>query len=734
MSNYNKITYGKRTIRDQDLAIGGSVASSLMLYQALISEELKPDTFSFNMIYDKGKVLFLIDADGKYLTDANGKCLVVKADDFDPEDFRFGAPLNYYINNGSTMVGTFYVQTVRRVDKSIYHFEATSAVGLTTYYGHNGGMYNGETVGSIIAEIMGRLPYTIDADLAAVTVTGHLPKVQAARDNLRAVLFMAGGNVKKNPNGTVNFGYIGSGTTKIIQDVNLNTGGSIVTLEPATRVEVTSHEFHALNSDETVTLYDNTGGVAADHLVVDFTEPCHDLKWNGSALPAGWDSGANYAVVTGVGTLTGKAYTHVTSVYAIETGVSAAPNIIQVSENELINPGNVANVAKRIKGYYGLAKEVNYTMRVNTERPGDKVTFKDPWGDQQTGFIKAMNVTLSKRLNAAATIALNWTPGPFGDSYSDYKVFRASDINNGTLAFPAEMVGKQALVVLLGGAGGGQAGYDGEDGEAPSGLDNYERHAPGMGGAGGEAGQPGERGNIYSVYVNALPASYANAAIGEGGAGGAGNGALGEAGGATTLGSWSSGDGYQLIDDYTNILDGTAYGTLNVAGEAGSDGGIGSGRGSGTTWQDLSTNGEDHVCDDGTTYAGGAYVNGVNYNYKRGSDDRKYRVTGAAGGGGAAHGAAGGDGYTPTDYDTEQINSSSTGGAGGNAVAPAQAAETQAGHGGHGGGGGGGAAQSQFRTEGSPIFTYGFNQGGAGGLGSPGGEGGDGLIIVYYNA
>ena len=155
--NMNKITYGSRTITDEDLAIGGTAASSLMLYQALISEELKPDTFSFNLIYDKNKLMFLADVDGNYLQTSDGKYLVVKADDFDPEAFVFGSPLNYYINDGDTMVGTFYVQTVRRVDKHIYHFEATSAIGMTTYYGHNGGMYNGETVGSVIAEIMGDL-------------------------------------------------------------------------------------------------------------------------------------------------------------------------------------------------------------------------------------------------------------------------------------------------------------------------------------------------------------------------------------------------------------------------------------------------------------------------------------------------------------------------------------------------------------------------------------------------
>ena len=724
MSNMNYITYNGRVIKDEDLAIGGSATNCLMMYHGMISEELKPDTFTFYLIYDMGQLLFLVDADGKYLVDANDKFLVVRADDFDPENFRFGDTLKYYINNGSTMVGQFYVQSVTRITKKIYRFECTSGIGMTTYYGHNGGIYSGATLGTIVAEIMGNIPYTIDADLAAVTCTGWLPKVKAARDSLLALLFMSGGSVKKNANGTINFGFLGAGTVKTIQDVRLNVGAEIVNLEPATRVEVTSYEFHALNSDETVTLFDNTNGVAASSLVVDFTQPVHDLAATGSIVVS--ESNANYAVVTGVGTLTGKVYTQTTSVYAIDTGRKGEPNVIQVNSNCMINPGNVANVAKRISGYYGIAKEVNYLMRVSGERPGDKVTFKDPWGDQQTGFIKSMNITLSKNLNSNTVIALDWTPGPFGDSYSKYKVFRASDINNGTLTFPAEMVGAQAMIVLLGGAGGGQAGYDGEEGHHVDGTWTGTEllGKPCAGGEGGAAGQPGERGKSYSVYVNALPASYSNAAIGAGGAGGASNGALGSAGGATTLDSWSSANGVQLIDDYTNMLDGTAYGTLNVAGEAGSAGGIGAGYGDYSL--DTSTKGSNHTNEDGTVNYGGNYANGVYFI----ENHRTYRVAGA-GGGGAAHGADGSDGIGGAR--TPVVIDEATGGAGADAVAPLQAAETQAGRGGHGGGGGGGASASYSKGSSQTGYSYNRGTGGAGGAGSAGGQGGDGLIIVYYN-
>jgi len=719
--NMNVITYGKQRIEDENLAIGGGEGNNLMLYHGMIGEELKPDTFSFNLIYDKGKLLFLIDANGKYLQDANGKFLVVKADDFDPESFRFGDTLQYYINDGATMVGQFYVQTVKRIAKKIYRFTCTSGIGMTTYYGHNGGIYESESLGNIVREIMGNIPYTIDAALADVTCKGWLPKVKAARDNLQALLFMSGGSVKKNPNGTINFGYIGSGVVKTIPDVNLNVGGSIENFEPATRVEVTSHEYHALQTDERITLYENTTGVAATHLVVDFTEPCHDLEATGLTIE---ESGANYAIVTGIGTLTGQKYTHVTSVYAIDTGRKSEPNVIQVQNNFMVNPGNVANVAKRVAGYYSIAKEVSYTMRVTNERPGDKVNFKDPFGDQQTGYIKNMHVTLSKRLNAAATIALDWTPGPFGDAYSAYRVFRQADIVNGRLTFPAEMVGAQALVVLLGGAGGGQAGFDGEQGHHATVID-HEPDLGGvvLGGAGGSPGQPGERGRIYSFYVNSLPSYYDGAAVGVGGAGGASNGDLGQTGTDTTLDAYSTADGSQLIDDYTNFLTGDSYGTLNTEGERGGDGGIGSGYGD---WNlDTSTNGENHTNEDETVNYGGAYINGVRFRASK----RNYRTAGV-GGGGAAHKADGnvGQGGDPSTGFWRVV-----GGAGADAETWPQATETQAGRGGNGGGGGGGASASYSKTDNQSGYSYDLGTGGAGGLGSAGGQGGDGLIIVYYN-
>lgn len=733
MANYNKITYKGRTITDEDLAIGGGLTNNMMLYQALISEELRPDTFVFNLIYDKNKVLALIDADGKYLVDSQGRYLLVRADEFDPEDMTFGDPLNYYINNGGTLMGKWYVRTVRRVQKKVYRFECMSAIGLLAYKGHNGGIYKEATVGDLISDIMGDIPYEIYSDLSRTTVTGWLPKVSAARDNLQAVLFMAGASIKYLSNGRPYFVFLSGGNPRPIDNVYLNVGGTISQLEPATRVEVTAHEYIALSTTEDKVLFDNAESqVAVVNQTIVFDGPYHSLNGNGLIIS---EQGDNYAVITGIGTLTGKPYVHSTIVYGMDTGVKSQANVITVENNHLITIQNVANVARRIANYYSIAKEVSYTMRLwgVPVKPGDEISFTDPFGEPQTGHVKAMNVTLSHRLNAQATIALNWTPGPFGDAYNLASGYDKDNVVNGRLTLDNTMIGSPALVMLFSGAGGGQAGFDGEDGQAPHSLDDYYNKTIGLGGKGGKGGAPGERGRVYSFFVDSLPAYFDNVVIGTGGEGGASNGELGQPGTDTSIGSHSTANGTQLQEELT----GNFYykiGFLGDEGYDGKDGGIGSGRDPDTP--DLSTDGGsferdrarkdprtgEYITEHIVEYAGGVHSNPHEY---RRSGNR--RLSGGAGGGGAGYGNDGQDGWSSED------SWNSKGGDGGDGGLVGTVYRTWTGNGGHGGGGGGGAFCGYSKGAQQTGFSYGGNQGGKGGKGGPGGKGGDGYILILYH-
>jgi hypothetical protein len=70
------------------------------------------------------------------------------------------------------------------------------------------------------------------------------------------------------------------------------------------------HAFYQTTNDQTVTVFDNTNEAAADHLTVIFNQaPVYDLQVASGSLTIN-QSGVNYAVVSGMGVLTAKKYTH----------------------------------------------------------------------------------------------------------------------------------------------------------------------------------------------------------------------------------------------------------------------------------------------------------------------------------------------------------------------------------------------------------------------------------------
>lgn len=719
--------YGK-----DGLFMSGDVDQSI----ALFGNELATDTLTFvvnsrALQGDGTGYAFLLDINERPIQTSDGKYLVVKNVFPDYRNFTAGAVLDLYNNPNGQVIGRFYVEDVVQDSRKTVKFTCTDCIGMLTKMGDYGGgiwkQADGKTAGQVIAEIMSGsgIVYTVQPDVASVQVIGRLPRANR-RVDLAKLLIATGATVIEDK-GVMQIRYLGSGSPSTVpQSVIYLQGGTVAHQFPATQVQVTEHGFYDLASDEAVTLFDNTDEqVSAQSQLVVFQEPAHDLTTTGSITIE--ESNANYAIISGIGTLEGQTYTHTTRVISRSTGVVAAENTVAIEDNELIGVHNSANVAKRMVNYYKLPISVDYEQldANGLLAAGTPVNITDPFGVARSGWVRKKSFPIGNKTKGKMNVLVDWVAGPYGSTYTDYRVFRAADITGaGRLNIPSAMQGKEALVMLIGGAGGGQAGYDGEQGHYVDGAWTGSEllGVPVMGGAGGNAGQGGERPLVLSFQVPSLPAYYDNAAIGIGGAGGASNGAVGSAGGATTLGTFTSADGSQPIADVVNFLDGTVYGALNTVGEDGAAGGIGSGYGEFNV--DTSTNGANHICESGTWY-GGVYDNGkwffdASHNYR----------SGGAGGGGAAHGANGSAGVAGYDG----VYWGSTGGAGGNATAPAQAPETQAGHGGHGGGGGGGATSSWSKGDTQPGYSYSRGTGGAGGLGSAGGQGGDGLIVIYYDA
>ena len=665
----NLIDYSPYSFDDSAI-ISGSVA----MENALMFDSLQPDELTVEVISnDTGKrKLLTVDREWYNTVDHRGYVLMTN----DLRQFTYGDPLLYYYDG--VLQGKYYIRSVDRLSVDHFKLNAISAVGLWASIQHFGGIYSGETAGTVIADLLTGFSYTIDPDVASVPLYGYLP-IASVRDNLQQVLFAIGASLMKNASGNPHFKFLQGVTPISVGDDRIFIGGKLNYKTPATSVRVTEHSYYVSSYDVEVSLFDNTDGSGtADNKLVTFSEPCHDLTAVGLTLGA---HGANYAYVTGTGTLTGYKYTHTQKIFTVPTSASGEPNEAKIEKATLVSPVNSANVAARVSDYKGTAEEVACGIVMDTDdiKPASLVTFNDPYGDATQGFVATMNITMSGKSKADCTIVKNYTPSHFGNNFTSYQLFTS----NGT--YTATKTGTIRIVLGQGGWGG-DGGYKGGRGNC------------GEAGAGGSAGNGGKAGNVYVADIPVTVGDTFAYTIGAGGAAGTGQTSAdtpptaGSEGGHTTFGGYSSTTGAPPSNGYLNILSGIVYAEN---GEDGIDGANGGGAGE----QGVS------VTYNGTTWVGGQPAARLG-NYS------------AIGGGGAAYGADG------SDASPNKSSTNGRGGAGATAlVRTVLMSRSSGGAGGNGGGGAGAGPYDMSTCWGSAI--------GSGGNGSDGNAGSDGFIIVF---
>lgn len=667
----NVIDYQPYNFDDSSI-VSGSVAMS----NALMFDTLNPDELEVEVVSnDTGKrKLLTVDRDWYTTVDHRGYVLMTN----DLRQFTYGDPVLYYYDG--VLQGKYYIRSVDRLSIDHFKLSAFSAVGMWASIQHFGGIYDGDTAGSVIADLLTGFSYTIDPDVAAVPLYGYLP-IASVRDNLQQVLFAIGASLMKNAQGNPHFKFLQGVPTIPVSDERIFIGGKLNYKTPATSIRVTEHSYYISSYDVEVSLFDNTDGSGtADNKLVTFDEPCHDLVATGLTLGA---NGANYAYVTGTGTLTGKKYTHTQKIFSVPTGASGEPSEAKIEKATLVSPVNSANVAARVSDYKGTAEEVACGIVMDTDdiKPASLISFNDPYGDPAQGFVATMNITMSGKSKADCTIVKNYTPSHFGNNFTSFQLFTT----NGT--YTASKTGVIRIVLCQGGQGGqgGSMGYGATCG------------TPASGGSGGDGGVAGK---LFVTDLNVTAGDTFTYTIGAGGAGGTGQNDIntpptdGTEGTHSTMtyngAVYSSESGASPANGYVNILSGLVYAEN---GEDGIDGGNGG----------ESTSNGDNVTYGGTTWTGGAFAPRTG-NYS------------AAGGGGAAYGANGGDAYYTSNYNAS--------GQGGDALMRVVAATL--GSGGVGGNGGGGAGAGGFDRS---ICWGGAT--GRSGYGSDGNDGGNGFIIVF---
>lgn len=663
------------------------VLSSALSGDELAIDQLLPTVYSEVIL----RVPFVPSGSSGLIT-SDGMQFMAYPGDVPLEQLPYGTPIWYYSNNA--LMGKFYLKRALRSGKYWVDITAVSAIGILDGQKHYGGIYTGQKFRDVAADIIGgSVAFSCASEVQDIQIYGWLP-VDTRRNNLHQLLFSCGVTVTKDADGNMVFGFPDTDTVKDIPDGRIFLGGNVDHMTPATRVEVTEHAFMRLPSDETVILYDNTDGTgAADHTLTIFQEaPVYDLQVSGSLRII--ESGVNYAVVSGTGILTGRKCTHTTKIISRESDAIGDQKTVSVTDVTLVNVANSANVAKRVLSYYASAKTIAADIKVDGEKPGDQVSFSNPFGESETAFLSSMDINASSFLRAACELVTGYTPVGQGNNYTHVAVLTGSGTweHTGTVR-----------AVLISGGEGGWSGCDATEG-------THSWGKMGTPGTGGVPGQHGRGGRILSVTLE-INGSIAYA-CGIGGAGGANNGETsnpGEDGTDTTFGAYTTADGERSQSGTVNLFSGEVLALDGLDGLAGGDGASRDSEG-GTV----------------TAYNGVTYIPGA-----KGADETESGYgTGYGGyGGGPAVGANGGDGKNGGSSSLNGVIQNMHGGDGGKGADAAPPPDvSQYGCGGSGGHGGGGGGQGGYCDD--RDGEYGDQ--GAPGAGSDGSRGGDGCIILYY--
>lgn len=709
----------------------------------IIGNELSIDTFSFTVRYNPNAAHLIYAPVGKrgYKTTDN-KVYSLSTSGLTPakdylKDILYGTPVFWYV--GGSFFAKGYIKSIDRIAKYAWKITCISGVGLLDSKPHAGGVYEGTPFLEIAQSIIGdSFAFTCNADVANTLIYGWLPYADSARDNLHALLFAVGASLAR---GDVDNDYVIhflQGATKTVPTSRVSINGSITTQLPSNAIEVVEHSYSQLSSDEETVIFDNTSGqAAASDTIVVFAEPMYGLTVTGTLTISNFD--VNYAVVSGVGVLSGKPYHHTEKIIRINESNGDALRMKAVKENHLVSFANSHNVARRVLDYYESSRTLKAKIMLQTERCGDKLSMRDAFDDQVTAFLQKMTVLPTSVIGAQCELIQGFTPGHFGNNYNN-RDFLSAD---GVWPVPAGVT--QLRIVLIGGGNGAQGGYDGGDGLHGVGHDNpwpidylfeydeeyylswYKSGANTQDvSVGGAAGNPGDGGKILVADVTVVPGEYITFSFGAGGIGGSRNGGSGSVGGASTasstsIGSITSDDGASNADGFYDSVTGERYGYAGESGHAGASGG----RVDKTSF--LGYNGDaGYAGDSAYGQAGGVGGSGmimtIYYHLSKAS---------GGGGGGAAYGADGNPGESASYQSSPLALMAGAGGNGADAAAPDNPTYGCGGGGGNGGGGGGnnGCCRGWAFDDRGVKNPSGY---GHGGQGSRGGHGGSGCAIIYY--
>jgi len=758
---------------DNKIIIGANINSPLFQFDnsqivsitGQLSTDLIADSLSIDRLdpicYQKYLVQRIFKpTDYSAIRTADGKILCGHWTD-DPEKIPYGTPLSYY--HGGNLFARMYVEGAARKTKNTWQISAMSLIGIFDKQEHSGGVFFGETFANIVADIFGGTAGTasggmvtvsggveavkISERLAAVKCYGWLPYA-TKRENLHQLLFATGASLSRDSGYNIIFDFLSDLTSAEIEDGRIYMEGGTNSTAGVTGVEVTEHTFQWVPGNDEIELYNNTDVYtsAADQVKVIFSEPVKVDTVRADGGLSIVDVGANFAIVSGKGTLHGVPYVHLTRLVSKHKETTAPPNIKTVTGATLISPLNSEAVTARLFDFYTESKKITGAVVSQGERPGNQYDLKNAFGEPVTAIMTDMSVNVSGIIKGSFEAVAGFTLRHVGNNYNTNNFFTTQT----TWIVPQSIRQSDFPFVrfaMVSGGAGGQGGEGGQQGRGcffDSNDGTYKGTGSGPGGVGGPGGLGGSGGRVLAVarlnVENVNKLVFSPGAGGKGGAGGRGGyndttadytaAGDGQPGTDSTLtlynddggiiAVYSTASGSILPFGVADVTRNTVFGLAGVAGTSGANGGEGG----------VASPGADGLPGGDVGQWKGGAGSPAGYAAHNDGQGMMEAMAGGAGGGGAAKGANGADAISPGMASYQQYVWGGNAGNGASAT-PGPTTPSIYGQGGDGGdgGGGGGSGGAQNWT---PI-TSGVKDGtpGSGGNGTAGADGAGGCMFLY---
>lgn len=299
------------------------------------------------------------------------------------------------------LLGNFYIKNGAKKNIMDYHISSHDALGILDGNEFPGGVYNGETVSEVVAQIFDGedFTYLLADEFKDTQLYGYIPYT-TKRNALVQIAFAIGAVVDtSNYDGIIIYPQE-TEITGEFTEADTFDGMTLEHSDIVTGIRLTSHSYR--KTEESQELYsDELNGTAE----IIFSEPYHSLSISGGTIQS---YGDNFAYISGAGsivTLTGLKYNHMTTSRLKENPlITYNKNIKDVADATLIHSGNSEEAIERIYNYYQRAENVIGDVLLGEKMLGQIVEIDTGYDGKRIGTIESIDYSFANKIRAEVTI------------------------------------------------------------------------------------------------------------------------------------------------------------------------------------------------------------------------------------------------------------------------------------------------------------------------------------------